>query len=458
MLPPRRCVLWTLICAASAAVFVPQDGAHSVLRSKRANSGFLEELQAGNLERECVEEICDYEEAREVFEDDALTRQFWQTYSGRRPCELKPCHNNGVCLAAGASFTCRCPEGFEGKFCQTVFEDSLQCLYLNGGCQHFCLAGAPKRSCSCAAGFSLADDGRGCVAQVEFPCGQVPPEEPQNQTVQTRLVGGNHCPHGECPWQVLVQHRGSSHCGGVLVRPDWVITAAHCIHGNDPQDLTVVAGEHNLDIEEGTEQRIPVSMAISHESYVPETGDSDVALLRLSRPVTLGRHAVPVCLPTKDLAERELMLVRYHVVSGWGKRTSGGNAEASGAPSDAPLSPVLRRLSVPLLPNDRCSQVADFNFTDNMLCAGYLEGQQPSCRGDDGSPLITLYGSTHFLTGVVGWGRGCAHPGYYGVYANMANFVDWAETTMEAPPTVAVANEKQAPTPPSLAMLEQKLV
>lgn len=209
--------------------------------------------------------------------------------------------------------------------------------------------------------------------------------------------------------------------------------------------------EHNLDVNEGTEQRIPVSMTFVHDGYVPETGDSDVALLQLSRSVTLNRHAIPVCLPTKDLAERELLMVRYHTVSGWGKRTMGGNEE-QGAMNITPLSPVLRKFSVPIIQNSQCSLRAQFNFTNNMLCAGYLEGNQQSCRGDDGSPLVTLYGSTNFLTGVVGWGRGCSNPGYYGVYTNMANFLDWMKdimTTATEEPT-----EKVAMT--AFEMLEQK--
>lgn len=63
--------IWTFL---SLSVFLRRDDANSVLRRfRRANSGYLEELKAGNLERECIEEICDYEEAREVFENDAQT-------------------------------------------------------------------------------------------------------------------------------------------------------------------------------------------------------------------------------------------------------------------------------------------------------------------------------------------------------------------------------------------------
>lgn len=197
-----------------------------------------------------------------------------------------------------------------------------------------------------------------------------------------------------------------------------------------------------MDKEDGTEQKIPVFVSIVHESYVPTTGDSDVALLQLSRPVTLNRHVIPICLPTKDFAERELLAVRYHTISGWGKRTTGGNAGTPSSLPSAPVSPILRKISVPIIQNYQCSQKAQFNFTNNMLCAGYLEGRQDSCRGDDGSPLVTVYGSTHFLTGVVSWGRGCSHPGYYGVYANMANFVDWVEGTIKRHPVRVKVSQK----------------
>lgn len=193
----------------------------------------------------------------------------------------------------------------------------------------------------------------------------------------------------------------------------------------------VPLGEHNLAVNEGTEQTVMVSMAVIHKDYNQTTGESDIALLRLGQSLMLNRHIIPVCLPTKDLAERELLLVRYHTVSGWGRRTTGGNME-HGAVDNVPVSPILRKFSVPIIQNALCSQRAQLNITSNMLCAGYIEGNHQSCRGDDGSPLVTLYGSTHFLTGVVAWGQGCNSPGYYGIYTNMASFVGWAKDTIRA--------------------------
>ncbi|XP_056456354.1 coagulation factor VII-like [Gadus chalcogrammus] len=438
MLLRAVCLLWALTSPATAAVFAHRSAAHQLLRIRRANTGFLEELKAGNIERECMEEICDYEEAREAFENDDQTRQFWQSYTARDPCAAKPCLNNGTCVPLDSSYRCSCSEGFEGRDCQTAFEDSLGCVYLNGGCEQFCDDSGPRRRCSCAEGHSLGPDGRACVAHVEFPCGVVPVQN-QSQTsgAQTRLVGSSQCPRGECPWQVLVRYKGGSHCGGALIRSDWVITAAHCIHGKDHNDFTVVADIHDLEAEEG--QSRAVSMAISHPGYSAVTGGGDVALLRLARPLAPGPGAVALCLPRRALVLRELLATRHHTALGWGRRTAGGN---TGAPQ-GPASPLLRRLTVPLLPAAACGLASGLNVTGGaLLCAGYLEGGGASCRGDDGGPLITRYGSTHFLLGVAVWGRGCPQPGHYGMYANMADYVDWVEDTLKAPPTSTAADER----------------
>ncbi|MEQ2159114.1 hypothetical protein GOODEAATRI_019225 [Goodea atripinnis] len=409
MLLRSFCLISTLLGVVhAAAVFVEKHEATSVLRRWRRANSFLEEVQQGNLERECIEEICDYEEAREVFEDDQKTRDFWKTYNKREPCLENPCRNNGTCFYMGTTYECQCLEGYEGLYCQTEFEDSLGCLYTNGHCEHFCDGSGERRRCFCAEGYQLADDGRKCVAKVKFPCGQVPPPETglnQSSQVEVRLVGASHCTHGDCPWQ------------------------------------------HNLDVTDDTEQRIGVTMVIPHENYNPATGDSDIALVQLNQSLTLNRYTIPICLPTKDFAERELLPVRYHTVSGWGKRTSGGNTGTSPA---RPLAPTLRQMKVPIIQNSQCSQKAKFNFTDNMLCAGFLDGTQDSCRGSDGSPLVTKYGSTQFLTGVVAWGRGCSHPGYYGVYTKVAIFVDWVKGTMKNPPKMK--------TPVLEAILEQTTV
>lgn len=378
-------------------MFVEPSEVHSVLsRSRRANSGFLEELKQGNLERECVEEICDYEEAREVFENNEMTREFWKIYSRADPCDISPRLNNGTCLRQGSAYSCLCREGYEGRHCQTVFEDSLKCLYQNGQCEHFCDGSGPRRRCSCAEGYKLGEDHRSCVAQescfgsVEFPCGQLVHESGLNQTQrpQTRLVGANQCLRGACPWQAC-----------------WTWSPSQVQSRESRSGLW--------------------SWLLS--SWV--SGQRDLALLRLDQVLVLGRDVVPVCLPDMNLTDRELVHVRYHTVSGWGQRTSGGNQNHNS--QNAPGGSHLRRMEVPIIQASVCAERSRLNLINHAICAGYLGGRQDSCRGDDGSPLVTEFGSTHFLLGVAGWGRGCVEPGFDGIYTNVAHFTQWIHKTLQ---------------------------
>uniref|UniRef100_A0A3Q3WIM8 Protein Z, vitamin K-dependent plasma glycoprotein b n=1 Tax=Mola mola TaxID=94237 RepID=A0A3Q3WIM8_MOLML len=88
--------------------------AHSVfLRSKRANSLLVEEILQGNLERECYEELCNYEEAREYYEDDTFC--FW---TDGNKCKLNPCLHGGTCTNKVGGFICSCVAPHSGKFCE----------------------------------------------------------------------------------------------------------------------------------------------------------------------------------------------------------------------------------------------------------------------------------------------------------------------------------------------------
>lgn len=203
----------------------------------------------------------------------------------------------------------------------------------------------------------------------------------------------------------------------------------------DPVLFTVFglsSGDHDLDVMDGPEEAYNVAGVVIHENYDPESLDSDLALLKLHEKLKRSAYAVPVCLPTAELAQIELAAVRFHTLSGWGKRTAGDNIHPSKG-LKAPSSATLQRLAVPLLPTAQCVSSSGVNVTANMFCAGYVEGGHESCRGHDGSPLVTRYEGTSFLTGVVSWGKGCDRPGYYGIYTKVANFLKWIEIVMKTP-------------------------
>ncbi|KAJ8407216.1 hypothetical protein AAFF_G00288920 [Aldrovandia affinis] len=167
-------IIWALVLEPScrASVFLPQSSADDVLqRQKRHNSGFLEEMRWGNLERECLEERCDLEEAREVFENMEKTMAFWVSYIDVNQCLSSPCQNGGECKDGLRTYLCSCLTGFTGRNCE--IELIRQCDINNGGCMHFCEVDQEHgRVCNCATGHRLAEDGKSCEPEGEFPCGK----------------------------------------------------------------------------------------------------------------------------------------------------------------------------------------------------------------------------------------------------------------------------------------------
>lgn len=158
-----------------------------------------------------------------------------------------------------------------------------------------------------------------------------------------------------------------------------------------------------------------VIKVLVHPNYNQSSSDSDLALLKLYRPVKLGRHVVPICLPAQNSTfGRTLATIRHSTVSGWGRLAQFG-ARAR----------ILQRLELPRVPLQECRLHTKLNITRNMLCAGFKAGGRDSCEGDSGGPLVTRYLNTWFLTGVVSWGKGCANENMYGVYTRVGNFLGW---------------------------------
>ncbi|KAI1241641.1 Coagulation factor VII, partial [Lamprotornis superbus] len=350
-----------------------QEEASNVLQRQRRANSFFEEIKLGSLERECIEEKCSYEEAREIYHDTERTgytaaEEFWLIYS--------------------------------------AVADKLKCIFDNGGCEQYCTDKQSKtRLCFCDDDYTLASDGMSCIPQVKYPCGKIPVLAKKNSTVHGRIVGGLTCPPGECPWQALIIQDQKEKCGGTLLSPEWVVTAAHCLEHTHPKQLRVRLGEHKINVDENTEQESGVARMIIHEEYINGQVNNDIALLNLETPVNLTDYVVPICLPEKRFAVFELSTIKFSTVSGWGRLIDGGAT-----------SSVLMRVDLPRVKTQECEKETNLNITENMFCAGDLSGVKDSCKGDSGGPHATQYKNTWFLTGIVSWGKGCAVEGSYGVY------------------------------------------
>ncbi|XP_063026938.1 coagulation factor IX [Melospiza melodia melodia] len=455
--------------AAGNSVFLGSREASSVLqRQRRANSNRLEEVIPGNLERECIEEKCSYEEAREVFENEEKTMQFWQTYVDGDQCDPNPCKNGAQCKDQINSYVCWCPAGYEGKNCEIDFT----CAIKNGGCKHFCSHQPPQKVvCSCAPGYKLQEDGKSCEPAVPFPCGRITapeaqrkltrsmntfehwnstgeepeegqgPEEGQDNATEssstaaparitpvlrtgTRVVGGSDSMKGEVPWQVLlVNSQGVGFCGATIINEKWLVTAAHCLKPEFTHNLTAVAGEHDVRSDDHTEQLRKVVRLLPHPTYNASINEyhNDIALLELERPLTFNSYVTPVCLGSREFTNA-LLKQGVGTVSGWGRVLFRGRAATT-----------LQVLRVPFVDRPTCLKSTSTSILQNMFCAGFPTGGRDTCEGDSGGPYTTEIEGTWFLTGITSWGEECALPGKYGIYTRVSKYVKWIKQTTKLP-------------------------
>lgn len=233
-----------------------------------------------------------------------------------------------------------------------------------------------------------------------------------------RIVGGWPAKPGQLPWQVALvaaviqDNERAQFCGGTLISPTWVVTAAHCVDGEtQAEQLQVLSGELSLRSTAG--KRTDVLKVIVHPKWDPKTSDYDIALLQLKHPVReQGTQVIPV-ISTSD--EAALRATDTLIVSGWGAIRESG-----------PASPILLGADVSLIDQKTCNKASIYNglISNQMLCAGKLVGGVDSCQGDSGGPLVHVSSQTK-LVGVVSWGSGCANPNKPGVYTRAAVFTDW---------------------------------
>ncbi|XP_077338979.1 vitamin K-dependent protein Z [Lithobates pipiens] len=367
-----------LIPQAEQRVFLSAENANKIIqRHKRANFIIIEELLKGNLERECYEELCTYEEARESYENKENTDKFWKGYYGGKQCSSNPCVNNAVCTDTIRSYICTCPVGYKGSKCQMAVNECHPDA--EDGCQHFCEPryGLDFYTCSCADGYKLGEDEKSCLPTEPYACGQL---QKDNATTESSLRE-NQKP--TFPWQVLlVNAEETQHCSGVIINKSLVLTTAKCTDHLRPPFVIVGNGDP------ANKQKIKVEGYRVHSKYSKDTGDNNIALVKLQDTIKLHKHALPICIPQKDFAENVLMPRIPGTVSGW-KLSSNKTLE---------IQPF--QFSATETNKEHCELAFNVTQTNRLFCG--ISNSSMDSALVDGSHLTIVHKGAWFLVGIMG--------------------------------------------------------
>ncbi|MBB5930743.1 S1 family peptidase [Streptomyces echinatus] len=226
------------------------------------------------------------------------------------------------------------------------------------------------------------------------------------------IVGGTTTTTTAYPFMMQITDASQNQfCGGTLVAPKKVVTAAHCMVGESTSSVRVVGGRTYLNGTNGTVSR--VSKIWINPEYTDATNGDDVAVLTLSTsmPYTTAKYVSSSQTGVYAAGSTARIL-------GWGTTSENGGS-----------SNQLRTATVPVVSDSSCrsSYGSDFVQSD-MVCAGYTSGGVDTCQGDSGGPL--LIGGV--LAGITSWGEGCAEAGYPGVYTRLTTFSDLVTTQVNS--------------------------
>ncbi|XP_050952759.1 transmembrane protease serine 9 [Labeo rohita] len=239
-----------------------------------------------------------------------------------------------------------------------------------------------------------------------------------------RMIGGENVNVSVWPWQVSVQYQTRSSaplrqvCGGAIIHPYWIMTAASCVNLRQKGKLLIRAGSDRLDVDEAYTQQSEVARIIRHERFNPVTLRYNIALLQMKTPFELNEFVHPICVPDEDTADH-----RYESC-----HITGYNAQ----PGDD--LGVLQEAKVDLMSRSLCNKPEYWNYTvsADMLCVSKFGGGVDGCETNLGGPLncYIKIEDRYFLIGIRVKATSCGKRNRPNIYLKVYAHYYWIERKM----------------------------
>ncbi|XP_063285649.1 serine protease 27-like [Pelobates fuscus] len=254
--------------------------------------------------------------------------------------------------------------------------------------------------------------------------------------ISDRIVGGSDSTRGEWPWQVSLYFDGLPSCGGSLIANSWVMSAAHCFTLSDNcSSYRIYLGAYQLsNLQDPNVVSIGIKQIIKHPDFQYEGSSGDIALVELEVAVQYTSYILPICLPSPTINLPEGTTCWS---TGW------GHTQAGVALTDPK---TLQEVELALINRTTCEAMYQVSLhysaqyqliQDDMICAGYKEGQKDACQGDSGGPFVCNINNVWLQFGIITWGVGCAKAYSPGVYSRVQTYLDWIKSYV---PSVSISD------------------
>ena len=245
------------------------------------------------------------------------------------------------------------------------------------------------------------------------------------------IVGGQYANQGQFPWMADLRESGSHACGGALIAPEWVITAAHCLDNVAVNTHKVRLNSINTNGPLNTAGGIEVQ---SQQFFIhpqfninSQFDGTDIALIKLAQPVT---SITPI-----QLVSQADTLTAYQTnaavrVAGWGLENNINFSSPD----------TLKWATSKVFDFNMCQQAMGATISNQTFCIGYQTNETPSGAGagDSGGPAWRVNGGNNEIIGVVSGGVTAATiADTPGVFTRIAYHRDWITSVMGAPTSVS---------------------